>query len=45
MTIIEVAKWYDKLSYHRRMEYQYEFGNDDMIDREVRFYKWLKKQI
>jgi hypothetical protein len=37
---------YDAIECHfERMKLQEEFGNDEVKDRETKFYKWLDKKI
>lgn len=44
MTKNEAIKRYEMLPDNERMELQYEFDNyyDNLGDREVKFYRWLK---
>lgn len=41
MTKKEAINWYDGLPDDVRMKLQLEFGNDNIPNRETKFYNWL----
>lgn len=42
MTIKKSISWYESLPDEGRFKLLSEFGNDDIPDREMKFYKWIK---
>ena len=38
----KIIEWYENLSQEKRMKLQEKFGNFNILDRETKFYNWLK---
>ena len=38
----EAIEWYESLPGDMRMKLQEDFGTKDILDRETKFYRWIK---